>query len=74
MDITHTHTHTHTHIHVHTHTHIHTHIFIYMVGINFIPLYLNIKISNKFAISIHTRKELLDGLIKSALAVVAKAC
>ena len=73
MDITHTHTHTHTFMC--THTHIHTHIFIYMVGINFIPLYLNIKISNKFAISIHTRKEeLLDGLIKSALAVVAKAC
>ena len=62
---------THTHIYVHTHTY----IYIYMVVINFILSYLNIKISNKFAISIHTRKEqLLDGLIKSVLAAVATAC
>ena len=62
---------THTHIYVHTHTY----IYIYMVVINFILSYLNIKISNKFAISIHTRKEeFLDGLIKSVLAAVATAC
>lgn len=66
---------THTDIHVHTHTYTHIYLYIYMVVINFILSYLNIKISNKFAISIHTRKEeLLDGLIKSVLAVVATAC